>query len=111
MDLGSGSKDLTTPSIMLMRLLHGTLLSSGKPPRRPLDSDFVVYVSQHDAPSIDPGGMGALEDNDTMLGILGRLKEEGYLLLISSLPTLISDSVLWEEMHRRNYLPTYTFGM
>ena len=30
MDLHIGSKDLTVPSIMFMRFLHGTLLSSGK---------------------------------------------------------------------------------
>ena len=30
MDLRRGSKDPTVPSIMLMRLLYGTLLSSGK---------------------------------------------------------------------------------
>ena len=60
MDLCSGSKDLIVPSIMLMRLLHGTLLFSGKPLGRPPDSYFVGGISQHDAPSIDPGGMGAL---------------------------------------------------
>ena len=79
---------------MLMRFMHGTLLSSGKPPRRPPDSDFVGDLSQHDAPSTNPGGMGALEYNDTLLGVLGRLKEEGDLLPTSSLPTLISDSAL-----------------
>ena len=42
---------------------------------------------------------------------MGRLKEEGDILPTSSLPTLISDSTLWEEMHERNDLPNYTFGM
>ena len=61
---------------------------------------------------IDPGGMGALEGQDTTLRVLGRLKEEGGILPTSSLPTLISDYVLWEEKHGRNKnLPTYTFGM
>ena len=50
MDLHNGSRDLTVPSIMLMRLVHGTLLFSGKPPGRPPDLDLVRYVSQHDAP-------------------------------------------------------------
>ena len=45
MDLCSGSKGLTVPSIVLMRLLHGTLLFSGKPPGRPHDSYFVRDVS------------------------------------------------------------------
>lgn len=84
MDLCSGIKDLTVPSIMLMRLLHGTLLSSGKAPVRPLDSDLVIFISQHDAPIIYPGGMGALEGNDTTLGVFDRLKEEGDLLPTSS---------------------------
>ena len=89
MDLHNGSKDLTVPSIMLMRLLHGTLLFSGKPPGRPPDSDLVRNVSQNDAPNIYPGGMGALEDQDIALRVLGRLKEEGDILPTSSLPTLI----------------------
>ena len=55
--------------------------------------------------------MRALEDQNTVLGVLGRLKEEGDLLPISSLPTLILDSTLWEEMHGRNDLQTCTFGI
>ena len=96
---------------MFMRLLHGTLLSSGKPPRRPPDSDLVGDISQHDAPSIDLGGIGALEDNDKVLEVLGRLKEEGDLLPISSSPTLISDFVVWEEKNGRNDIPTHIFGI
>ena len=96
MDLNSGSKDLTVPSIMLMRLLYGTLLSSSKPPRRPPDSFFVGDVSQHDAPNLDPRGMGALAENDTMLGVLVRLKEEGDILPISVLPTLTKYIALTE---------------
>ena len=42
---------------------------------------------------------------------MGRLKEEGDILPTSSLPTLISHSMLWEDMHGRNDLPTYKFGM
>ena len=111
MGLHSGSKDLTLPSIMLMRLLHGTLLSSGKPPGRPPDSNLVRDISQHDAPSIDPGGIGSLEDKATMLGVLGRLKEEGDLLPTSSSPILISNSTPWKEEKGRNDLPMHTFGM
>ena len=46
MDFHSGSKDFTVPSIMFMRFLHGTLLSSGKPPGRPPNSNFVRKTSQ-----------------------------------------------------------------
>lgn len=87
MDLCSGRKDLTVPSIMFMIFLHGTLLSSGKPPGRPPDSDLVGEASQHAAPSLGPGGIGALEDKATSLEDLGKLKKEGYLLLLSSSPT------------------------
>ena len=60
MDFPSGSKDLTVPSIILMILLHGTLLSCGKPPGWPPDSDLVRDVSQNYATSIYLGGMGEL---------------------------------------------------
>ena len=42
-----------------------------------------------------------------MLRVLGRLKEERDILPTSSLPTLISDSMLWEDSN----LPISTFGM
>ena len=67
MDLNSGRKDLTVPSIMFMRFLHGTLLSSGKPPGRPPDSVLVRDLSLLDAPKSDPRGMGELEDIATTL--------------------------------------------
>ena len=111
MDLCSGSKDLTVPSIMFMRFLHGTLLSSGKPPGMPPDSDFVRKISQHAAPNLDPGGIGALEDKATVLRVLGKLKKEGDHLPLSSSPTLISGSALWEEKNGRNGLPTHTFDI
>ena len=82
MDFHSGGKALTIPSIMHMRLVHGTLLCCGKPPGRPPDLDLVRDISHHDAPFIDLGGMGALEDHDTVLRVLGRLKEEGDILPI-----------------------------
>ena len=61
MDLRSGSKDLTVPSLMFMRILQGTFLSSGKPPGRPLDSDLVGEASQSVAPNLDSRGIGAME--------------------------------------------------
>ena len=42
---------------------------------------------------------------------MGKLKEEGNLLPLSSSPTLISGSALWEEKNGRINLPTHTFGM
>ena len=111
MDLRSGSKDLTVPSIMFMIFLHGTLLSSGKPPRRPPDSVLVGDISLHDAPRSKPGGMGELEDKSIALGGLGKHKKEGDFLLSSSSPTFIYDSTLLEEEKGRYVLPTYTFGI
>ena len=46
MDLHSGSKDLIVPSLIFMSILHGKFLSSGKPPRRPPDSDILGEASQ-----------------------------------------------------------------
>ena len=68
-------------------------------------------LSQHDAPNLDPGRMGTLEDKNIVLEGLGKLKEEGDLLPLSSSPTLISDSALWEEKNGRNNLPTHTFDI
>ena len=79
------------PYIMHMRLTHETSLFYGKPPGRSPNLDLVRDISQHDAPSIDPRGMGALEGQDTTLGVLDRLKEEKHG---------------WD----RNLI-TYTFGM
>ena len=83
MDLCSGSKDLTVPSLMFMRLLHGTFLSSGKPPGRPPDLDILGKTSQCAAPNSDPRGIGARKETSTTLGGLGKLKEEGNLLPLS----------------------------
>ena len=83
MDLRSGSKDLTVPSLMFMRFLHGTILSSGKPHGRPLDSDLVGNTPQCAAPNSDPGGIGAKKEKATVLGGLGQLKKEGNLLPLS----------------------------
>lgn len=111
MDLHSGSKDLTVPSIMFMRFLHGILLSSGKPLGRPPDSKFMGKISQIASPNLDPGGIGALEDKATVLGDLGKLKKEGDFLPLSSSPPFISGSALWEENNGRNGLPTHTFDI
>ena len=43
---------------MHMILAHETSLFCGKPPGRPPDPYLVRHVSHHDAPFIDPGGMG-----------------------------------------------------
>ena len=56
----SGSRDMMIPSIMHMRMVYETSLSCGKPPGRPPNPDLVRYVLHHDAPFIDPRGMGAL---------------------------------------------------
>ena len=80
MDLCSGSKDLIVPSIMHMRLVHGTLLFCGKPLMRPPDLDLVRHASHNDAPFIDPGGMGALEGQYIALRVLSSLEEEGDIL-------------------------------
>ena len=42
---------------------------------------------------------------------MGKLKKEGDLLPLSSSPTLIFGSTLWEEKNGRNGLSTHTFGM
>ena len=55
-------------SIMHMRVVPKISLSSGKPPGRPPDSDFVGKTSQLSALNSDPGGFGALEEKATTLG-------------------------------------------
>ena len=68
--------------------------------------------SQHVAPLIDPGGVGALRGHGTTLRVLGRLKEEGDILPTSSLPTLISDLALRKEQQREDRsLPVCEFGI
>ena len=68
-------------------------------------------TSQLVAPNLNTGGTGAPEDKATALEGLGKLKEEGSLLPLSSLPTLISVSALWEEKKGRYVLPTCTFDI
>ena len=111
MDFHSGSRDLTVPSLMFMRMLQATFLSSGKPPRTPLDSDLVGEASQSTAPNLDPGGIGAMRDQVTALEGLGQLKNEGDLLPASLSPSLFSESALWEEKNGRISIPTHIFGM
>ena len=86
--------------------LHRDILSG-----RPLDQQKRMDASSVEAPLSDFRGVGTLGELDTVLGVLGKLKEEEYLLPISSSPTLISGSALWEEKNGRNGLPTYTSGM
>ena len=69
-------------------------------------------LSQHVAPLIDPGGLGTLGGHGTTQRVLGRLKEEGDILPLSSLPTLTSDSALWQKQQGKDSsLPTCIFGM
>ena len=109
--LRSGSRDMRIPSILHMRMVPETSLSSGKSPGRPPDSDFVVKNSQIAAPNSDPRGIGPLEGKATALGDFGKLKEEVNLLPLSPSPTLFSGSTLWEEKKGRSSLPTHTFGI
>lgn len=94
MNLCSGSRDMRIPSIMNMRMAPETSLSYGKPPGRRHDSDFMGKTSQLATPNLDPGQMGALEHKDTVLGDLGKLKEEGNISPLSPLSTLSSHTAL-----------------
>ena len=109
MDLHSGSKDLTVPSLMFMRFLQGTFSSSGKPPRSPPDSVLVGDISLIDALKSYPGGKGALGDTSTVLEGLRKHQKEGDLPLSSSLPSYIYNSALLEEEKGRYVLHTCTF--
>ena len=111
MDLHSGSRDLTVPSLMFMRMLQGTLLSNGKPPEMPLDLDRVGKAPPNAAPNPYQGRVGAIRDQVTTLEGLKQLKNEGDLPLTSLSPSLFSESALWEEKNGRISLPSQTFGM
>ena len=54
-------------------------------------------VSQHVAPLIDLGGVGTLGGRGTAQRVLGRLKEVGDILPLSSLPTLTPHLALRED--------------
>ena len=84
MDLRSGSKDLTVPSLMFMRMLQETFLPHGKPLGMSLDSDPVGKASQSVAPNIDQERLGAMREKAI---------------------------VPWEEGKGRINLPTNNFGM
>ena len=60
MDLHSGRRDLTTPSLMFMRMLQGTFLFNGKPPEMPLI--FVGESPQYTTPNSAQGRVGARRD-------------------------------------------------
>ena len=96
---------------MFGRILQGTFLSSGKPLGRPPDSDLVGEASQSAAQNLDPGGIGAMGDQATVLEGLEQLKSEGNLLPASLSPSLFSESALWEEKIGRISLPKNKFGM
>ena len=68
-------------------------------------------VSHLGAPLMNPRRIGALEDKATALGGLGKLKKKGDLVPLSTTPTLISGSALWEEKDGRINLPTHTFDI
>ena len=81
MDLRSGSKDLTVPSIMLERFLHGTLLSSGKPPGRPPDLEWMRGILSFSSPLLDSEEVETLEECRTTWRVWDKPKEEGDTLL------------------------------
>ena len=56
------------------------------------------YVSQQVAPLIDSRWVRTLGCLDTAQRVLGRLKEEGGILLISILPTLTKNLALREDV-------------
>ena len=95
------------PALGLDVSLHGSI-----PLGRPPDWRRMKEFSQHVAPLIDLGEVGALGCHGTSLRVLGRHMEEGDILPTSSIPTLISDFVLWKEKNAEdNSLPTCDFGM
>ena len=93
--LRSGSMDIFVHSHMQSPLddevsLHGDILL-GRPQPMMRDSSHV------EAPFIYFRGLETLGDSFTALRVLGRLKEERAFLSTSFLPTLISDSMLWQK--------------
>ena len=73
---------------------------------------MVRDASHLDAPLIDSRGMKTLGELGTALRVLGRLKERRGILSTSSLPTLTSDSTLWQKQHGKdNILLNCIFGM
>ena len=93
--LFSGSMDRFFHSYMQSPLdddvsLHGDIF-----PGRPLDQQRRMDASLVEAPLSVFKEVGTLGEPDTVLGVLGRLKERGSILSTSTLPTSISDSALW----------------
>lgn len=111
MDFHSGSRDLTVPYVMFMRMLEGKLLYSGKPLGMPSDSNLVGKASQSAAPNLDPRRIGAMRDQVTALEGLGQPKNEGDLLPASLSPSHFSESALCEENNERISLPKNKFCM
>ena len=71
-----------------------------------------IDASISEAQILDFSSVETLGKLVTVLGALGRPKEEGSILSPSFLPTLLTVSALWQEKQRKyNSLPTCTFGM
>ena len=111
MDLHSGSKDLTVPSLMFVTMPQGTFLYHGNPPRIPSDLDLLGKFPQSATPNLDLGRIGEMRDQVTTLGGLGQPKNEADLLPASLSPSHFSESTMWEERNGRINIPTNHFGM
>ena len=72
--------------------LHGGIVLG-----RPLDHQRRMDSPHLKAPLIDSIEVETLGELGTTLRVLGRLKEERGILSTSSLPTLNSDSTLWQK--------------
>ena len=96
-DLHNESREKAVHSYMQSTLDIDVSLHGGIPPGRPPDQELMRNVSQHAAPLMDPGGVGTLEGHSTSQRVLGRLKEEGEILPLSSLPTLTPHLALRED--------------
>ena len=71
-----------------------------------------MSASLVEAQIIDFRRVETLGDNFTVLRVLGRLMEERRILSKSFVPTLISDSALWQKQKGKDScLPTCIFSM
>ena len=108
----SGRMDRVVHSYMQSPLDDDVSLHGEISPRRPPDQQMMRDASHFEAPFIDFRGVETLGGHFTVLRVLGRLKEERGILSTLSLPTLISDSALWQEQHGKDIsLPTCIFGI
>lgn len=110
--LRSEGKDKSVHPYMQSTLDDDVSLNGGISLGSPLDQQMMRDALHLEALLIDFRGVETFGELGTVLGVLGRLKEERGILSTSSLPTLISDFVLWKEKHGRDRsLPTCIFGM